>query len=69
MHRKTEIAKITKKIKKLVAEKNVEEARKLIPDAYRAIDKAEKTNYLKKNTASRKKSRLVAFIKKAQGVK
>ncbi|HEY4511733.1 MAG TPA: 30S ribosomal protein S20 [Candidatus Paceibacterota bacterium] len=69
VHRKTEIAKITKKIKKLVAEKNVEEARKLIPDAYRAIDKAEKTNYLKKNTASRKKSRLVAFIKKAQGVK
>lgn len=34
--------------------------------AYQAIDKAAKRGVIKKNTASRKKSRLAAEIKKAQ---
>ena len=66
LKRKEAIAKITKKIKKLVAEKKVKEAAALLPEAYQTIDKAFKTNYLHKNTAARKKSRLAALIKKAE---
>jgi small subunit ribosomal protein S20 len=60
------IKKIVKKVKKLVAEKKPDEARKLIPEMQKIIDKALKTNVLKKNTAARKKSRIVAMIKRAQ---
>ena len=55
-----------KKIKKLVAEKNVKEAKEQMPQAYKAIDKAAKTNYIKKNAASRMKSRLMAMIKRSE---
>ena len=54
-----------KKIKKLVAENKKEEAIKLLPSAYKAIDKACKTGVIKKNTAARKKSRITKFINKA----
>ena len=53
-----------KKIKKLLSEKKIEEAKKLIPLAYKALDKAAKTNAIKKNTASRKKARLMKLFKK-----
>ena len=51
-----------KKIKKLVIENKKAEALKLLPLAYKAIDKAAKTRVIKKNNAARKKSRLTKFI-------
>ena len=51
-----------KRIKKLIAENKKEEAIKLLPVAYKAIDKAAKTGVIKKNTAARKKSRITKFI-------
>ena len=57
---------ITKKIKKLVNDKKVKEAEAMLAHAYKAIDKAAKTHFIKKNAASRKKSRLSAFIKRAK---
>jgi small subunit ribosomal protein S20 len=54
-----------KTIKKLIADKKVKDAQVALSAAYQAIDKAAKTNLIKKNAASRKKSRLAAFIKKA----
>ncbi|PJE64234.1 MAG: 30S ribosomal protein S20 [Candidatus Ryanbacteria bacterium CG10_big_fil_rev_8_21_14_0_10_43_42] len=53
-----------KDIKKLVEAGKKEEAVVLLPKAYKAIDKAAKTNVLKKNTASRKKSYLAKLIQK-----
>lgn len=53
-----------KKIKKLVIENKKAEALKLLPLAYKAIDKAAKTGVIKKNNAARKKSRLTKFISK-----
>jgi len=47
-----------KEIKKLVLQKKIEEAKKLIPKAQKAIDKAAKTGIIKKNNANRKKSLL-----------
>lgn len=67
--RKNAISDTVKKIKKLVLEKKVKEAEALLPVAFQAIDKACKTNFIHKNTASRKKSRIAALIAKASKVK
>ncbi|MFC1625266.1 30S ribosomal protein S20 [Patescibacteria group bacterium] len=64
--RKDEIKKTVKEIKKLVTAKKSKEALKLVPKAYKAIDKAAKRGIIKKNAASRKKSRLVKFIKSSK---
>ena len=63
--RKREMRNILKEIETKVSEKDFKGAEELIPKAYKAIDKSEKRGLIKKNTASRKKSRLVAKIRKA----
>ncbi|MCC2630365.1 MAG: ribosomal protein small subunit ribosomal protein [Candidatus Paceibacter sp.] len=63
--RKDALVDVVKKVKKFVADKNTQEAMSLLSQAYKAIDKAAKTNLIKKNTASRKKSRLAKLVKKA----
>jgi len=65
---------IIKKIRKLVDENKKaaegeprqgrEEALKLLPQAYKAIDKTAKTGIIKRNNAARKKSRLTKLISK-----
>lgn len=57
---------IIKKIRKLVQENKKEEALKLLPLAYKSIDKAVKNNVIKKNTAARKKSRLTKLVNKTE---
>ena len=64
LKRKDALKKTLKEIKKLKSEGKNEEALKLLSRAYQAIDKASKGGVLKKRTASRKKSRLVKFLKK-----
>ena len=64
LERKQAVALVLKKIKKLVGEKKQKEALALLSSAYQALDKAVKRGVLKANTASRKKSRLVAMIKR-----
>lgn len=63
LRRKKAIDEVFKKIKKLVAEKKVGEAKKLIPLAYKAYDKAAKEHTIKRGAADRKKSRLVKWLK------
>lgn len=53
-----------KTFKKLVVAKKVDEAETSLPSLYKAIDKAAKRGVIKKNTAARKKSRLVAMMRK-----
>lgn len=55
---------IIKNIQKLVLENKKEEALKLLPKAYKLIDKTAKTGVIKKNNANRKKSRLTRLITK-----
>lgn len=64
--RKDAVLTVVKKLKKFVADKNTKEAMKLLSEAYKAIDKAAKTNLIPKNAASRKKSRLSKLIKKSK---
>ncbi len=54
-----------KKVKKLIVAKNIKEAEAMLPTAFKAIDKACKTNLIHKNTAARKKSRLAKMLAKA----
>ena len=53
-----------KKMQKLIGAGQVKEAEAMLPEAYQAIDKAAKRGVIKDNTAARKKSRLVAAIKR-----
>ncbi|HRZ30280.1 MAG TPA: 30S ribosomal protein S20 [Candidatus Paceibacterota bacterium] len=54
-----------KSVKKLLVESKAKEALADLKTAYQAIDKAAKRGVIKKNTASRKKSRLAKLIKKS----
>jgi len=62
LRRKSTMQDAIKTIKKLVVEKNTKEAEKALPLAFKAIDKAAKTGFIKKNNADRKKSRLAVLI-------
>mgnify|MGYP001591383493 CR=1 FL=1 len=62
---KSKIKNLEKKIEKFLAEKKIAEARKLLPEIYQALDKAAKRNVIKKNKASRKKSRIARSLKKS----
>jgi small subunit ribosomal protein S20 len=52
-----------KTVGKLVAAKKGAEAEKSLPELYKAIDKAAKNGTIKKNTASRMKSRIVKRLR------
>ena len=60
--RRETMASVIKQYKKLVSSKKMQEAEKLIPQLQKAIDKAAKRGVIKKNTAARKKSRLIKVI-------
>lgn len=65
IRRKGAMKDVTKEVMKAVTTGDVAKAKELLPKAYKAIDKAAKRGVIKENTASRKKSRLSAQIKKA----
>jgi len=65
VRRRNSMNDVVKKIKNLIIEGKGKEAGALVPEAYKAIDKAAKRGIIKENTASRKKSRLSAAIKRA----
>ncbi len=65
VRRKRDLTDTTKVVKKLVAS-DTKEAEKSLAAAYKAIDKAAKTGIIKKNAASRKKSRLAKAIARAK---
>ena len=55
-----------KKVFKLAKEKNSKELEANLSKAFQAIDKAMKKGVIKKNTASRKKSRLAKMVAKSK---
>ncbi|MEK7460501.1 MAG: 30S ribosomal protein S20 [Patescibacteria group bacterium] len=62
--RKKTMKEVVKEVRTLVSTKDKKAAQEMLSKAYKALDKAAKTNLIKKNTASRKKSRLAKMIKK-----
>jgi small subunit ribosomal protein S20 len=61
---KDKIKALVKQARTLVLAKKIAEAKKLLPDIYQALDKAAKVGIIKKNNASRRKSRLTKLIDK-----
>ena len=61
---KNNIKVLVKEFRGLVLAKKLDDAKKLLPKLYQALDKAAKVNVLKKNTASRKKSRFTKLVDK-----
>jgi small subunit ribosomal protein S20 len=61
---KNKIKNLVKQARTLVLEKKMAEAKKILPDIYSALDKAAKAGVIKKNNASRRKSRLTKLIDK-----
>lgn len=61
---KKDLKDLIKKVRSLVSENKIEEAKKLLPQIYKRLDKAAKARVIKKNTASRKKGRITRLINK-----
>jgi len=66
LQRKRKIKNLLKEIRNLVSQKKIGEAKKLLPQVYKLLDKAAKTGLIKENTAARKKSRITKLIAKSQ---
>lgn len=58
------IKKLVKEVKAFVAQKKNKEASELLPKVYQILDKAAKVGIIKKNHASRHKSRIAKMIEK-----
>jgi len=54
-----------KKLRELATAGKIEDAKKMMPAVQKALDKAAKAGIIKKNSAARKKSRLVKILKKS----
>ena len=61
--KKTELKNLLKEVKNFIVQRKIEEVKKLLPKIYKTLDKAAKTGLIKKNTASRKKSRITKLIR------
>ncbi len=63
LKQKNDLRAVIKKYKKLVAAKDTAGAEKELRMVYKKLDKGAKTNIIKKNKASRLKSRLSKLLK------
>jgi small subunit ribosomal protein S20 len=61
---KRKMKEVVKEIDSLVSDNKKKDAEKIVPKAYKVIDKAAKKNIIKKNTASRKKARIAKTVLK-----
>jgi len=62
--RKEAYKKLISSYRKSVADAKFEDAKKIIPDIYKALDKAAKTNAIAKNKSARMKSRIAKLTKR-----
>lgn len=58
------IKSLLKEAKTLVSQKKAKEAQAMLAKVFQALDKAAKVGIIKKNTASRKKSRIAKLVDK-----
>lgn len=55
---------LVKEVRAFVVQKKMKEAKEILPRVYQILDKAAKVGIIKKNTASRRKSRITKLIDK-----
>ena len=56
---------VVKEFRREISSKSLDKAKTLLPTVYQAVDKAAKKGVIKKNTASRYKSRLTQLLNKS----
>ncbi len=66
LFKKEAYRRVIKQIKKEVTSGKIKDAEKLLPLLYKTLDKAAKTSVIKKNKASRLKSRTTKLIHRGQ---
>lgn len=66
MRRKRAFRVLIKEFRRSVTDKKLDRAKELLPKIYKTLDKAAKTNTIKKNTASRLKSRLTQSLNQSK---
>ncbi|MFC1789461.1 30S ribosomal protein S20 [Patescibacteria group bacterium] len=55
---------LLKEVKSLISQKKIQEAKKILPQVYKVLDKSAKIGIIKKNRAIRTKSRIAKAIVK-----
>lgn len=60
--KKTRFKKLLKELGALISQEKFEKAAELLPQAYKALDKAAKSGVIKKQKADRKKSQIAKMI-------
>jgi small subunit ribosomal protein S20 len=61
---KKDLKEALKKVRVLATEKKTKELQEALPQVYKALDKAAKVGIIKKNNASRRKSRIALMAAK-----
>jgi len=61
---KKKLKTLFKEVGILISQKKKEEVKKRLPQLYKILDKTAKVGIIKKNTASRKKSRITKLVNK-----
>lgn len=61
---RTLMRKLEKEVRIFALQKKISEAKNLLPQLSKALDKAAKVGVIKKNTASRRKSRVAKLVAK-----
>ncbi len=64
IRRKTKFRVLIKEFRKAITAKSFDKAKEMLPNVYKALDKATKSKTIKKNTSSRVKSRLTRLTNK-----
>ena len=60
---RNKLKNLLKEVKTLISQKKTKEAKKLLPQVYKLLDKAAKTGLIKKGEADRRKSRITKAAK------
>ena len=64
VEKKDALKKLIKQVRLLISQKKFDEAQKILPQVFKALDKTAKVGIIKKNTARRKKSRISRALNK-----
>ena len=62
---KGKIKNLLKEVRGFISAKKIEEAKNLLPQVFKILDKSAKVGVIKKNTANRKKSRITRALAKS----
>lgn len=63
VQKKSKLKNLLKEVKSLISQKKTKEAKNLLPQVYKLLDKTAKTGLIKKGEADRRKSRIAKAVR------